>query len=159
MSKTETSRLLRTPEINRILTVEFIKMKKVLYLILFLPLASFAQQADTAINATDSLIFAKVEVESAYPGGLTGWRTYLISNMRYPPKAVRKNIQGTVVVQFIIDKEGKVSDVEAIEGPQLLKEEGVRLIKASGKWIPAQQNGKPVKSYKKQPFLFKLDKG
>lgn len=102
-------------------------------------------------------MFAKVEVESSYPGGQAAWRRYLLTNMHYPNKAVRKRVQGTVIVQFIIAKEGNVNSVEAIEGPEMLREEGVRLIKSSGKWIPAQQNGKPVKSYKKQPFNFRLN--
>ena len=134
--------------------------KALLFLILSIPFISFGQQTDSAtIDTNDSLTFAKVEVESEYPGGPSDWRTYLIANMKYPKKAVKKRIEGTVVVQFIIDTQGNVSDVEAIEGPDLLQEEGVRLIKGSGKWTPAQQNGKPVKSYKKQPFVFKLDRG
>ena len=60
-------------------------------------------------------------------------------------------IQGAVVVQFIVDKGGMVSDVEAISGPQELRDEAVRVIKKSGKWTPAVQNGRQVKSYKKQP--------
>jgi TonB family protein len=149
--------LLHIPGRNCIIRAEKLEMKKTLvFLILSIPFFSFAQHDNTADNSTDSLTFAKVEVESTYPGGLDGWRNFLLSNMRYPPKAAKKNIQGVVIVQFIIDKQGNVSYVEAIEGPNLLKEEGVRLIKASGKWIPAQQNGKTVKSYKKQPLIFKL---
>ena len=132
-------------------------MQKILFLvILFIPVVSLAQQQEVVIKASDSLAFAKVEKESEYPGGMAGWTTYLNNNMRYPPKAMKKNIQGTVIVQFIIDATGNVTDIEAIEGPHMLAEEAVRLIKASGKWIPAQQDGKKVKSYKKQPFVFRL---
>ena len=62
-----------------------------------------------------------------------------------------------MVVQFIVDKAGTVSDVEAISGPQELRDEAVRVIKKSGKWTPAVQNGRQVKSYKKQPITFKLE--
>jgi protein TonB len=58
----------------------------------------------------------------------------------------------TVVVRFIVDKEGNVSDVEAISGPAPLQKEAVRVIRLSGKWEPAIQNGRKVKSYKKQPI-------
>ena len=103
--------------------------------------------------------FTKVEIESEYPGGPSAWLRYLNKNFRYPDDAVNNEIQGTVVVQFIVDKEGNVSDVQAISGPENggLREEAVRVIKKSGKWTPAVQNGRQVKSYKKQPIVFKLE--
>ncbi|MDR3715765.1 MAG: TonB family protein [Puia sp.] len=103
--------------------------------------------------------FTKVEIESEYPGGAPQWLRYLTKNMRYPDEAVNNEIQGTVVVQFIVDKEGNVSDVQAISGPETggLREEAIRVIKKSGKWTPAVQNGRQVKSYKKQPIVFKLE--
>lgn len=102
--------------------------------------------------------FTKVEIESQYPGGPAAWLRYLNKNFRYPDEAVNAEIQGTVVVQFIVDKEGNVSDVEAISGPTDggLREEAIRVIKKSGKWTPAIQNGRQVKSYKKQPIQFKI---
>ena len=103
--------------------------------------------------------FTKVEIESEYPGGPAAWLRYLNKNFRYPDDAVNNEIQGTVVVQFIVDKEGNVSDVQAISGPDQggLRDEAVRVIKKSGKWTPAVQNGRQVKSYKKQPIVFKLE--
>ncbi len=101
--------------------------------------------------------FTKVEIESEYPGGAGAWLRYLNKNFRYPQEAIDNEVQGTVVVQFIVDKEGVVSDVEAVSGPQELRDEAVRVIKKSGKWTPAVQNGRQVKSYKKQPIVFKLE--
>lgn len=101
--------------------------------------------------------FTKVEIESEYPGGAAAWQRYLNRNLRYPQEAIDNEIQGPVVVQFIVDKEGNVSDVEAISGPQELRAEAVRVIKKSGKWTPAVQNGRQVKSYKKQPIVFRLE--
>jgi len=102
--------------------------------------------------------FTKVEIESEYPGGQGAWMRYLNKTFRYPDQAVEQEIQGTVVVQFIVDKEGNVSDVEAISGPKEggLRDEAIRVIKKSGKWTPAVQNGRQVKSYKKQPITFRL---
>jgi len=130
---------------------------KLLLLALLIPVLGVAQNPDTTARPADSARVAKVEIESTYPGGLAGWRRYLITNMHYPVKAMKKNIQGTVIVQFIVELDGSVSNVEAVEGPQMLMDESVRLIKESGKWIPARQNGKPVKSYKKQPFVYRLE--
>jgi protein TonB len=101
--------------------------------------------------------FTKVEIESEYPGGTSAWQRYLNKSLRYPQEAIDQEIQGTVVVQFIVDKEGNVSDVEAISGANELREEAVRVIKKSGKWTPAVQNGRQVKSYKKQPITFRLE--
>jgi protein TonB len=103
--------------------------------------------------------FTKVEIESEYPGGAAAWQRYLNKNFRYPDEAVNNEIQGVVVVQFIVDKEGNVSDVQAMSGPESggLREEAIRVIKKSGKWQPAVQNGRQVKSYKRQPIVFKLD--
>jgi|GEM_PF-6445581 len=96
--------------------------------------------------------------ESDFPGGADTWLRYLNKNLRYPDEGVDKNIQGTVVVQFIVDKEGNVSDVQAISGPidGGLREEAIRVIKKSGKWNPAKQNGINIVSIKKRPIVFKL---
>lgn len=103
--------------------------------------------------------FTKVEIESSYPGGPSAWMRYLNKTFRYPQEAQDNEIQGTVVVQFIVDKEGNVSDVDAVSGPTNggLRDEAIRVIKKSGKWEPAVQNGRKVKSYKKQPITFKLE--
>lgn len=101
--------------------------------------------------------FTKVEIESEYPGGSAAWQRYLNKTLRYPQDAIDNEVQGTVVIQFIVDKEGNVSEVEAISGPEELRSEAVRVIKKSGKWTPAVQNGRQVKSYKKQPIVFRLE--
>jgi len=101
-------------------------------------------------------IIMKVEIESEYPGGLTAWQRFLNRNLHYPQEAIDQDIQGYVLVQFIVDKEGNVSDVEAVSGPEILRPEAIRVIKKSGKWTPAIQNGHKVKSYKRQPIGFKI---
>jgi len=98
----------------------------------------------------------EVQIPSEYPGGIEAWRRFLGKNLRYPEQAVEKEIQGTVIVQFIVDKAGNVSDVEAISGPNELRDEAVRVIRKSGQWTPANQNGRQVKSYKRQPIVFQL---
>jgi protein TonB len=102
-------------------------------------------------------LFTKVEIESDYPGGPQAWQRYLYKNLHYPEEAVNNDIQGAIVVRFIVDKEGNVSDVEAISGPNELRDEAMRVIRKSGKWVPAVQNGRQVKSYKSQSIQFKID--
>lgn len=104
----------------------------------------------------EDVIFTKVEVESTYPGGMAAWARYLNKSLRVPDEAINNGIQGSVMVQFIVDQEGNVSDVQAVSGPTEggLREEAIRVIRKSGKWTPAIQNGRKVKSYKKQPIGF-----
>jgi TonB family protein len=103
-------------------------------------------------------IFSKVETEAEYPGGQDGWRNYLFKTLRYPQVAQDKEIMGTVIVQFIVDENGKVSDVKTVSGPKVLLAESIRVIKESGTWTSALQNGRKVKAYKKQPITYKLER-
>ncbi|HTE13075.1 MAG TPA: energy transducer TonB [Chitinophagaceae bacterium] len=102
------------------------------------------------------VIFTKVEIESQYPGGVTAWAAFLNRKLNYPQDASDNGIQGTVIIQFIVDLQGNVSDVMAISGPEELRAAAITVIKQSNKWTPAIQNGKTVKSYKKQPITFKI---
>jgi TonB family protein len=99
----------------------------------------------------------KVEIESTFPGGNKAWANFLGTNLVYPKKAVRKRIEGTVLLQFIVDKDGAVSDLRALSGDPLLAEAALKAMAESPRWKPAMQNGKLVKSYKKQPIVFKLE--
>ncbi len=109
----------------------------------------------------DDVIFTKVEVESSYPGGMPAWARFLHKNLNYPEDAIEKGVQGPVMIQFIVDKEGNVSDIEVVSGPTDggLREEAIRVIRKSGKWTPAIQNGRVVKSYKRQPVIFQMPEG
>jgi protein TonB len=106
----------------------------------------------------DDAPFMRVEVDASFPGGPAAWLRFMNKNLRYPDEAMNNGIQGTVMVQFIVDKEGNVSDVQAISGPEQggLREEAIRVIKKSGKWTPALQNGRYVKAYRRQPVTFQV---
>ena len=107
----------------------------------------------------DDKPFIKVEQDASFPGGMAAWQRYLGQNLRFPQEAIDAGLNGTVVVRFIVDKDGKISDVEVVSGPETggVREEVVRVIRKSGKWVPAVQNGRYVKSYKQQPVTFHLD--
>lgn len=104
-------------------------------------------------------IFTKVEIESKYPGGPPAWARFLNKNLanNYPQDAIDNEIQGRVEIMFIVDTLGNVSNVEAVGGPKELWEAAIKVIKKSGRWDPAEQNGRKVKSYKRQPIIFKLN--
>ena len=108
-------------------------------------------------NDDGDKIFTSVQIESKYPGGIPAWTSFLYRKLVYPQQAIDDGNQGTVIVRFVVDKEGNVSDVEAISGPDALRAAAVNVIKKSGQWEPAIQNGRKVNSYKSQPITFKLD--
>jgi outer membrane biosynthesis protein TonB len=123
------------------------------------PLPVWRQRTDSIPRTGNILldtVLIKVEIEAEYPGGLKAWSKYLVKHLRYPDAAARGNIMGDIIVQFIVDKDGHISNITAISGPEELKAESIRIIKESGKWIPALQNGQKVNSYKRQPIKFRL---
>lgn len=103
-------------------------------------------------------VFTKVDNPAEFPGGAQGWSEYLQKNLKYPKKAIKKNIQGVVRVQFLVDKAGNISEVKALNDPGGgLAEESVRIIANGPKWRPAEQNGKKVIYRHIQALTFKLE--
>lgn len=107
---------------------------------------------------SDTMLWHKVEIEAEYPGGAAAWQRFLNKNLRYPEEDIDDEIPGSALVQFVVDKEGNVSNVEAIKGSKALGAELVRVIKKSGKWVPAVQDGRQVTSLKMQPLMIHLEK-
>jgi protein TonB len=96
-------------------------------------------------------------MESEFPGGTKAWLQFLNDHLKYPQKAIRKRIEGKVILQFIVDKDGSISDLKSISGDPILAEAALEAMKYSPNWTPAVQNGKRVKSYKKQPVIFRFE--
>ena len=106
---------------------------------------------------TDS-IYVIVENPAEFPGGIEAWRRYLQRNLVYPSLAQENGTQGKVSVQFVVDREGNISDVIALNDPgEGLAEEAVRIIKRGPKWRPAEQNGKKVIYRHVQVITFQLE--
>jgi protein TonB len=102
--------------------------------------------------------FKKVEIEAQFPGGAAAWKRYLERNMRYPEAAQESGTQGFVTVQFLIDREGNISEVEALNNPgDGIAEEAVRIIAKGPKWIPAEQNNRKVKYRQVQSITFRME--
>jgi periplasmic protein TonB len=96
------------------------------------------------------------EKESEFPGGLNAWSRYLNNNLKFPDRALKGNMKGMVVVQFVVDTEGKVEMIDIYKSVEYsLDEEARRLIDKSPKWIPGTQDGRKVKTYKRQPIIFR----
>jgi periplasmic protein TonB len=105
----------------------------------------------------ENKIFEKVEVEASFPGGEREWRKYLERNLDANTPVDNGAPEGsfTVVVQFIVDKEGNISDVRPLTKHGFgMEDEAVKIIKKGPKWVAAIQNGRSVKAYRKQPVTF-----
>jgi periplasmic protein TonB len=109
-----------------------------------------------ALQNERNRIFEKLEIESEFPGGPNAWSAFLNTHLVYPQKAIRKKIEGTVLLGFIINKDGSISDLKALDGDPILQDAALKVMQESPKWKPSIQNGWLGKSYKRQPIVFRL---
>ncbi len=94
-----------------------------------------------------------------FPGGIEALMQFIQTETQYPPEAMAENIQGTVLVEFIVDKEGNVTNVSVLKSAHpLLDAEAARVCRAMPQWTPAQDGeGKYVKSTYQLPFTFQYE--
>ncbi|HPH32195.1 MAG TPA: N-acetylmuramoyl-L-alanine amidase [Chitinophagaceae bacterium] len=107
-------------------------------------------------------IFSKVEIEASFPGGSSAWRRYMERNLdaSIPEKQKAPAGNYTVVIQFVVNLDGTVSDVRALTNHGYgMETEAIRAIKKGPKWLPAIQNGRKIVAYRKQPITFVVDNG
>lgn len=114
-------------------------------------------ETEDLLNNKDSTINAE-EKDSRYPGGISRWQRYLQKNLKYPKRAIDSKTMGSVIVLFAIEADGHTSDPFIFQSREYsLDMESIRIIRESGKWKPALQDGKKVKSFQMQPIIYKLE--
>ena len=102
-------------------------------------------------------IFSIVEEQAAYKGGMASFYEFVSKKIKYPAQAKRMNIEGKVFVEFVIERDGRLTDVKAIKGiGGGCDEEAVRVVMSSPGWSPGKQRGKPVRTRFVIPINFKL---
>ena len=102
-------------------------------------------------------IFTSVEQMPQFPGGESALMKFLSSHINYPPMAAENNVQGKVIVQFVVDKTGKVGEVKIVRSVDKdLDHEAIRVCQALPKFTPGRQNGRPVSVWFTLPIQFKL---
>jgi len=102
-------------------------------------------------------IYEICQVMPQFPGGEQAMMKFVSSNVHYPEEAKEKEISGRVLVGFIVEKDGSVTEVKVLKGiGKLCDEEAVRVVKSMPKWTPGMQDGKPVRVHFQMPFVFKL---
>lgn len=104
-------------------------------------------------------VFVIVEEMPDFPGGNDALKKYMQANLKYPAKAKEQNVQGTVYVTFIVEKDGSIHDVKALKtitGCDECSSEAVRVVKMMPNWKPGKQHNKPVKVRFNLPVKFSL---
>ena len=103
-------------------------------------------------------VFMVVEDQPEFPGGTAALLEYLRKNIKYPAICRENNIQGKVIVTFVVNKDGSIVDIEVIKSvnPSLDKE-AIRVISQMPKWKPGSQRGKPVRVKYSVPVNFRLN--
>lgn len=101
----------------------------------------------------------KCLVLAEYPGGVEGLKRFMGSNIKYPQKALDRGLEGTVLVEFVIDRDGSVCNVKTKQSiDPLLDNEAVRVVKKMPKWKPGIKEGKNVRIRYMLPVAFVLQK-
>jgi protein TonB len=101
--------------------------------------------------------FTIVEEMPSFPGGQEALMKYIAKEMKYPEEAVENQIQGAVFVTFVVEVDGRISDLKVLRGIRYgCDEEALRVVKGMPKWTPGKQRGKEVRVQYNLPIRFKL---
>ena len=102
-------------------------------------------------------IFVAVEQQAEFPGGQGALMKFLSNNIRYPESAQQNDIQGRVIVKFVVEKDGSIGNVTVVKGVDRdLDREAIRVVKKMPRWQPGKNNGVAVRSYFNLPVTFRL---
>ena len=107
----------------------------------------------------DTTIFKEVDVFPEFPGGENARMQFLRKNLKYPKKALELGVDGTVLIRFVVEKDGSSSNFEVIESPHpALEEEAIRILKMMPNWKPGMLKDEPVRTLFLMPIKFVLDR-
>lgn len=124
-----------------------------------LPTGDVAAEPETPpMPADTSKVFMVVEDMPSFPGGASALMKYLADNVKYPVEAQKAKVEGRVIVQFVVEKDGTVTNAEVVSAAsEMLYPEALRVVNAMPQWKPGTQNGKPVRVQFTLPIMFRLD--
>ncbi len=109
------------------------------------------------VKPKEEEIFVAVEQPAEFPGGMGALMKWLGNNVRYPEAAQQNDVQGRVIVKFVVEKDGSIGKAEILKGVDKdLDREALRVVKKMPRWQPGKNNGVAVRSYFNLPVVFKL---
>jgi len=108
-------------------------------------------------GAGEESIFIGVEVSPTFPGGIKAFLDYVANNYRYPSAAKEQGVKGKIILSFIVEKDGSLTDIQVLRDLGLgTGEEAIRLLSESPKWKPGIQNGRPVRVRYQLPMALQI---
>ena len=114
-------------------------------------------QPEPPKHEEENKVFDVVEEQPSFPGGPAALQRWLRDNMKYPVVAAENGIEGRVIVQFVVGKDGSISGVKVVRPvDQSLDREAVRVVSSMPRWTPGRQNGSSVNVRYTLPVTFKL---
>ena len=115
------------------------------------------KEPEPEVKPKEEEIFVAVEQAAEFPGGQGALMKWLSNNIRYPESAQQNDIQGRVIVKFVVEKDGSIGAATILKGVDKdLDREALRVVKRMPKWQPGKNNGVAVRSYFNLPVTFKL---
>lgn len=131
-------------------------MKRIVFSILAI-MATLSINAQSKATHVEEKVYDVVEEMPQFPGGPSALFEYLSNNLQYPVVAEENGVQGRVIVTFIVEKDGSISNAKVVKvvDPSLDKE-AIRLVESMPNWIPGKQNGEPVRVKYTVPVTFRL---
>lgn len=119
-------------------------MKKLFLIVFFMAFVSV--NAYSQSKEQDDAVYSTVSEQPSFPEGMQKMMKFISENRKYPAEAKAKDIHGKVIVAFVVERDGSLSDVKIRRGIGYgCDEEAIRLIKSMPKWTPGKQNGKAVR--------------
>ena len=146
-----------TIEMNIVLEPDTsIDLKDVVPIVVMYGVQRFKHNATQAVG-NDDTVYRSVEQMPQFPGGEAALMKYLKSHINYPPKAAKNNIEGNVIVQFVVKKDGSIGEVKVVHSLEKdLDKEAVRVVKSLPKFTPGRHDGQAVSVWYTLPVSFKL---
>lgn len=122
-----------------------------------IPFEYSGEDKSAPIDADTDQVFQVVEVDPEFPGGTEALYKYLAGNVKYPEKAKADGTEGRVIVSFVVEKDGSVTDAKVMRSvSDEVDAEALRVVQGMPKWTPGMQQGTPVRVHYNLPITFKL---
>ena len=116
-----------------------------------------ANAQKTVVSQTNQRVYDEVKQMPEYPGGMPAMIEFLQTNINYPEDAVKQKVEGRVMVQFVVETDGSISDVHVAKQVfPSLDAEAIRVVQVMPKWVPGRENGKVVRVKYNLPIVFRM---
>lgn len=134
-----------------------VNMKKIMMLLMVLCCLTTVSAQKTVVADKNQKVYEMVEQMPEFPGGTDAMIQYMMESMKYPEDAKSQKLEGRVVVNFVVEPDGSVNEVQVVKPVYAsLDQEAVRVVSAMPRWIPGRQKGVAVRVKFTMPVTFRL---